>query len=329
MSTALEHNLQRKAALAEGGAADHVGRVVIVPDEAFDLDVTIFKSLNGAIPRLNQKTKLGVRQFWNEESALQIENAYASVPTAPVHDAAIINFMLDECDFCCEHADGSFMDHLNFCYHYSALHYPVHSPKVMFLHSIMGVGTNIFPMSADKVPQLRSMLTDFEFLHVQSFPTVLRLLYGGLLQDLTKSLGSLDTLESVTFHRLLDNESLQMDAESFWIQLNYQLMHLLDFLPVACWGVNWDEPIMQVFLELFAFLKSAGKVQAQVMDVQIDSERRLDGQPTRLIDMLVRATPSSLKRRLASSSISKFSQDIGHSLSYELKFNRHQPSSKI
>jgi len=120
-----------------------------------------------------------------------------------------------------------------------------------------------------------------------------------------------------------------MDAESFWIQLNYQLMHLLDFLPVACWGVNWDEPIMQVFLELFAFLKSAGKVQAQVMDVQIDSEMRLDGQPTRLIDMLVRAAPSSLKRRLASSSISKFSQDIGHSLSYELKFNRHQPSSKI
>jgi len=119
--------------------------VVVVPDDNFDLDLTIFKALSGTVPRLNQMTKLGVKQFWSEEATRQIENAYTVVPVSPQHDAAILNFMYDECDFCCEHADGSFMDHLNFCYHYSAVHYPAHSPGVLFLHSIMGVGTNVFP----------------------------------------------------------------------------------------------------------------------------------------------------------------------------------------
>merc|ERR1739845_256724 len=139
MSAASEHNLQRKAALANAGARDHVGHVVLAPDDTFDLDLTIFKALTGVVPRLNQKAKLGVKQFWSERMSRQIEEVFASVPSAPSHDAAILNFMYDECDFCCEHADGSFMDHLNFCYHYSAVHYPVHSPKVLFLHSIMGV----------------------------------------------------------------------------------------------------------------------------------------------------------------------------------------------
>jgi len=173
----------------------------------------------------------------------------------------------------------------------------------------------------DKVPQLKSLVTDFEFRHVEAFPSVLRLLtVGNMLQDLAANLEILDSLETVTFHRVLDNQSLVLDAESLWIQLNYQLMHLLDFLPVACWGVNWDEPLMQVFLELFALLKSAGKIQANVLDVKIDGETRLDGQPTRLVDALVRMMPSALKRRLAASSITKFSKAIGHSLSYDLKF---------
>ena len=36
----------------------------------------------------------------------------------------ILDFMHAECDFNVEHADGSFLDHLNFCRDYSALHYP-------------------------------------------------------------------------------------------------------------------------------------------------------------------------------------------------------------
>merc|ERR1719502_424341 len=131
-----------------------------------------------------------------EEVASAIEKSYALLPAVPQHDAAILNFMSDECDFACEHADGSFMDHLNFCHDYSALHFQGHSPRVLFLHSIMGVGTNVFPMSIDKLPQLESLLTPFEFSHVEAFPSVLRLLAEGSLLDLlSKRLDSLSELK--------------------------------------------------------------------------------------------------------------------------------------
>ena len=38
--------------------------------------------------------------------------------------------MEHECDFKCEHADGSFMDHLYFCVDYCRLHYSKQSPRV-------------------------------------------------------------------------------------------------------------------------------------------------------------------------------------------------------
>ena len=38
------------------------------------------------------------------------------------------------------------MDHLQFVYDYSSNYFQGHSPRVLLLHSIMGVATNIFPM---------------------------------------------------------------------------------------------------------------------------------------------------------------------------------------
>jgi len=35
--------------------------------------------------------------------------------------------------------DGSFLDHLTFCHDYGAVNYPSESPRVLFVHSIMGV----------------------------------------------------------------------------------------------------------------------------------------------------------------------------------------------
>ena len=49
------------------------------------------------------------------------------------------------------HAVGSFLDHLQFCFEYGSVHYKQHSPRVLYLHSIMGVGTNLFPMPLSKV----------------------------------------------------------------------------------------------------------------------------------------------------------------------------------
>jgi hypothetical protein len=323
MSATPHHNVQRKAALANGGAQDHAGAVALVPDDAFDLDATIFKALSGRVPRLNQRAKLGLKQYWDEEVALAIEKSYALLPAVPQHDAAILNFMSDECDFACEHADGSFMDHLNFCHDYSALHFQRHSPRVLFLHSIMGVGTNVFPMAKNKLPQLESLLSPFEFAHVEAFPSVLRLLAeGSLLDHLTDKVDSLGKLQKLSFHRVLDNALVTMDAEHFWIQLNYQLVHLLDFLPVACWGVNWDEPMMQIFLNLHQFLEKTGKLEAHIVQPNFgNSDATLMGQPQRWIDCIIRAVPSSMKRSLASRSIRTFSEEIGHSLDFSVEFH--------
>ena len=37
---------------------------------------------------------------------------------------------------------------------------------------------------------------------------------------------------------MIDNAVIVMDAEAFWVQMNYQVIHLLDFLPAASWKVR-------------------------------------------------------------------------------------------
>ena len=111
------------------------------------------------------------------------------------HDPALIKFMEDDCDFDCEvnrtpfwillypdspsvvqHADGSFLDHLQFCYEYCHVHFPAASPTVCFLHSIMGVGTNLFPMKLEQRPELAKLVNPDELAHIEAFPTMLRVL---------------------------------------------------------------------------------------------------------------------------------------------------------
>lgn len=179
----------------------------------------------------------------------------------------------------------------------------------------------MFPMEVTKIPQLQSMLTEFEFQHIESFPSILRLLIdGSLLQDLCTNMAGSKSLESISFYRVIDNTGLSMDAENFWVHLNFQLIHLLDFLPVACWGVNWDEPLMQLFLGLHNFLRTAGKLQAQVVVPDVEMERRLDGQPNTMAAMLVRMVPSQVKKKLSAGAVRNYSKEIGHSLSFETRW---------
>mmetsp|Transcript_9493 Transcript_9493/g.12411 ORF Transcript_9493/g.12411 Transcript_9493/m.12411 type:complete len:92 (+) Transcript_9493:2-277(+) len=87
------------------------------------------------------------------------------------------------------------MDHLYFVADYGYVHYKEVSPRVLFLHSIMGVGTNIFPMDAEKIPKLKSMLTSFEYKHIAAFPSFIRLItHNKLLPELTKRITELDSL---------------------------------------------------------------------------------------------------------------------------------------
>ena len=218
-----------------------------------------------------------------------------------------------------EHADGTFLEHLVFCHDYSARYYPDYSPNVALLHSILGTATNTFAMEAEKIPALKALLTDFEAIQVETFPSTLRLLYDRrLLEELEANLHRLDRLEAVQFHRVIDNEPLTIDAEGLWINLNYHLMHFVDFMPSANWAAQRADPLMQMFERLSTLLDRAGQRQAQV-DVTfphskapaVDEERTTFGRITGLL-------PASITLKLARKSIHDYSEKAGHDLSYRL-----------
>merc|ERR1719336_1828438 len=94
-----------------------------------------------------------------------------------------MRFMVEECDFNIEHADGSFLDHLQYCYEFSSVHMPNHSAMPMFLHSIMGVGTNLFPMKLEQKPRLAELVSTNDMAHIEAFPSVLRLLLSRPFTD--------------------------------------------------------------------------------------------------------------------------------------------------
>ena len=44
---------------------------------------------------------------------------------------------------------------------------------------------------------------------------------------------ALRRLRAITYFRVMDNLEVTMAGATFWEHLNYQLIHLLDFLPAA------------------------------------------------------------------------------------------------
>ena len=70
----------------------------------------------------------------------------------------------------------------------------------MLLHSILGTGTNTFAMESEKIPALQALVSDDEWRHIESFPSILRLLYEDqLTQELWKNIDRLDQIKSFTF----------------------------------------------------------------------------------------------------------------------------------
>ena len=57
--------------------------------------------------------------YWSDKITNVVRNAYENIPKAPKYDKPLVDFMSNDCNFAMEHADGSFMDHLKFCYEYS------------------------------------------------------------------------------------------------------------------------------------------------------------------------------------------------------------------
>ena len=311
---------QRKAAIARGAALEHTGRVRVEPIAGFDLDRTIFKTLEGKAARFVVTTRVGKEARWDGAAAAAVhaeyEAARAAHPLPPV-SRELMQFLVRECDFDVEHADGSFLDHLYFCFEYTVQHYPGHSPLVMLLHSILGTGTNTFAMTADKIPTLRKLMTPEEWVQVEAFPSVLRLLYAGSLRrELRENLHRADAIASIAFHRVIDNEPITMSGKDFWVALNYQLIHLVDFLPVANWSVHRNDTSFILFRDLYDLLEKAGKREATVNYTPTSAPRKLEGEPQGVGAWLTTLIPVSASARMAAKSVTRFSQRIGHSLDY-------------
>ena len=154
-----EPTFQRKAAIVTGGATDHAGRVSVVPIPDFDLDRTIFQTLEGAAARYVMKKRVGKEVVWETKAASEVQSAYDEAQgavTLPDIAPELLEFMVNECNFDVEHADGSFLDHLYFCFEYGVHHYSQHSPLVLLLHSILGTGTNTFCACGPRMVGLRS-----------------------------------------------------------------------------------------------------------------------------------------------------------------------------
>jgi hypothetical protein len=314
-------NPQRKAAIAHGGAFDHAGRVRVVRMADFDMNRTIFGGLEG-IGRKFMDEKLAKEPVWSDSAAAEVESAYAateSAEPAPEIDQRLVDFMVDECDFSMEHADGTFLEHLVFCHDYAARYYPGHSPNVALLHSILGTATNTFAMDAAKLPELKALLTDFEAIHVETFPSILRLLYNDdLLTELEQNMHRLDQLQALHFHRVIDNEPLTIDAENLWINLNYHLMHFVDFMPAANWSAHRSDPLMQMFERLSTLLDRAGQRQAQVEVSFPTAKGSPIGEDRTLFGRITGLLPPTITLKLARKSIQEYSEKAGHDLSYRV-----------
>ncbi|MCH9686189.1 MAG: hypothetical protein K0V04_32450 [Deltaproteobacteria bacterium] len=315
-------SLHRKAAIAHGRAFDHAGYVRIEPIPNFDLDRTIFNTLEGAASRFVMRTRVGKEPHWDTDAAQRVQAEYDAARQAhalPPVDPALMRFMVEECDFDVEHADGSFLDHLYFCFEYGTQHFAEHSPIVLLLHSILGTGTNTFAMEASKIPALRKLMTEFEWTHVEAFPSALRLLYDlPLRRELRANVARLDTLQSVKFNRVIDNAPITMSAEDFWVQLNFQLIHLIDFLPVANWSLHQNDTAFIIFRDLYGLLGTAGKRSATIDYAPADLGRAPKGEAQSLGAWLTTKIPVGLSEKMASKSVRRFSERIGHSMDYKL-----------
>lgn len=314
--------LQRKAAIVDGGVTDHAGRVRVEPKKNFDINNTIFGTLEGKLPRFVMARRMAKNVFFDKDIAEQIEDQYEKVREnvdLPKVDPKLVNFLIEECDFDAEHAEGSFLDHLYFGFEYSVQYYPAHSAIPMLLHSILGTGTNTFAMEASKIPLLKELITDFEWRQVEAFPSVLRLLYDGeLRQELLKNAHRPDKMNAIHFHRVIDNEPITMTGEDFWIQMNYQIMHVLDFLPAANWAVHHSDNSFVLFRSLWDIMTRSGTLQATINYKPPTGPKRFVRENTDLAMRLIALAPDKVVDKMAGKSVRNFSEQIGHSLDYRI-----------
>ena len=207
-------------------------------------------------------------------------------------------------------------------YEYSHAHFAAQSPRVLLLHSVLGVGTNYFPCDASKIPRLEALLTTDEFVHVSAFPSLLRLVVSGALLP---ALASAETVSGLRFHRVIDNAPLELDGDALWTALNFQLVHLLDFLPIADWRVEIDRDMFLFnFAALHALLVAKGKLEATVnldlAETRVAPYDRYDRDSKRLTlgDLIRDYVPTAVQVAIGKKEVARYSRAIGHSLDFSV-----------
>ena len=86
-------DIRRQAQVALGGCRDHAGEVILqrIPD--FDLNRTIFRTVEGFVPRLVIGSKIGVQAYWSDVASRSIIRLYQLVPSPPSLNSALVTFM--------------------------------------------------------------------------------------------------------------------------------------------------------------------------------------------------------------------------------------------
>lgn len=188
-------------------------------------------------------------------------------------------------------------------------------------------------MGAEKIPALERLLSPSEFRHVAAFPSVLRLLVHGPLLNALEGADPASLardLAGLRATRLLDGVEFQLTTEELWEQLNFQLIHAIDFLPPGGWQRTCNEYFFAIFVRLHCLLSRHGQLRARVawdpgwMRPAIAGTRP-DTWRHWLIDMV----PCKAISKMASSQIAKYSDAIGHSLEYELLLRGGRLQSKL
>jgi hypothetical protein len=117
---------------------------------------------------------------------------------------------------------------------------------------------------------------------------------------------------------VIDNAPITMSGKDLWTALNYQLIHLVDFLPVANWSAHQNDTSFILFRDLYDLLEKAGKREAMVGYTPTSAPRKLEGEPQGVGAWLTTLIPVSVSERMAAKSVARFSERIGHSLDYRI-----------
>ncbi|MCP4806364.1 MAG: hypothetical protein GY884_13555 [Proteobacteria bacterium] len=124
-------------------------------------------------------------------------------------------------------------------------------------------------------------------------------------------------IESVRFHRVIDNAPITLSGDDLWIALNYQLIHLVDFLPVANWAVYANDTSFILFRDLYDLMEAAGKRDAQIGYTPARGGG-LVGEKQDLAGWLSTHIPVGVSEKMAAKSVTRFPDRIGHSLDYSI-----------